>query len=109
MTFEELSTKDIPNLLEGHPAHYLEKVIKRQLLPKKEIHDAEHVVMCSKWSIDTDDYTVLMMLNGHADRFYHICLHLRFYKEENMHKEVVAEFESKFPQIKLEEIPLPVI
>jgi hypothetical protein len=110
MTFEDLVVLDVPQLPEGHPAHYLEYVIKGVILKKKDIHDAEHLDMLKSWGYDPEengDYTVLNERNGHADRFWHIALHLRYWKENDMHTQYVNEFEEKFPLVKLEEIPLP--
>lgn len=109
MTFEDLIVKDVPQLPEGHPAHYLEKLIKGNLLKKKAVHDAEHGDMLEHWGMDRDvDYaTVLSSRDGQADRFWHICMHLRYWKEKGMHTEHVEEFESKFPQVDLSNIPLP--
>lgn len=111
MTFEELVVKDVGQMPAGHPAHYLEKVIKRELLPKKDIHDAEHGDMLESWGLprDVDYATVLSTRNGYADRFWHICLHLRYWKENGLNESTVTEFESRFPEVKLESIPLPVL
>ena len=111
MTFEELIVPNVPQLPEGHPAHYLENVIKGRLLKKKAMHDKEHGDMLESWGMNRDsDYaTVLSIRNGQADRFWHICMHLRYWKEQNINLEEVKEFENKFPSIKLEEIPLPVL
>lgn len=110
MTFEELVIPDVAQLPEGHPAHYLEYVIKGILLKKKDIHDQEHLDMLKSWGYDVEengDYTVLNVRNGVADRMWHIALHLRYWKENNLNEQYVKEFEEKFPQVNLEEIPLP--
>ena len=110
MTFEDLVIKDVPTLPEGHPAHYLENVIKIELLDTKQIHDKEHIDMLRSWGYDVEengDYTVLNVRDGKADRMWHIALHLRYWKEQNLNTKYVKEFEEKFPNINLEEIPLP--
>lgn len=109
MAFEQLVVKDLKNLPEGHPAWYMEGVIKRDLLPKKVAHDAEHDAMLAHWGLPTDvDYDeVLSTRNGNYDRMWHIALHLRYWKEKGLNSNVVEEFESKFPLVNLLEIPLP--
>ena len=114
MKLEDLLVFSVPQLPEGHPAHYLEHVIKHELLGKKPIHDAEHVAMLKSWGYEFEengDYTILngRVINGEykADRMWHIALHLRYWKEQNINTKYVEEFEEKFPEINLEEIPLP--
>jgi hypothetical protein len=109
MTLEDLKSEG-STLPEGHPAHYLEYVIKHELLGKKPVHDAEHVAMLKSWGYEFEengDYTILNVRDGRADRMWHIALHLRYWKEQGLNTKYVEEFESKFPEINLEEIPLP--
>ena len=111
MKFDDLVVKDVGQLPNDHPAYYLEGVIKRDLLPKKHIHDEEHGDMLESWNMprDVDYATVLSTRNGHADRMWHIALHLRYWKENNLNTKYVEEFEAKFPLIDLLNIPLPII
>ena len=113
MTFEELIILDVPQLPEGHPAHFMEFEIKGKLLKKKQDHDKEHEDMLIAWDIPYDteslDYTILNARDGHADRMWHIALHLRYWKERNMNEETVKQFESLFPEIDLLTIPLPIV
>lgn len=111
MTFEDLVVHDVGQLPEEHDAYYLEGLIKGNLLKKKVIHDAEHGDMLEHWGMprDVDYATVLSMRNEHADRFWHICMHLRYWKEVGMHDQHVKEFEGRFPEIDLGTIPLPSI
>jgi hypothetical protein len=110
MTFEDLVVPNVDQLPEGHPAHYLEFVVKGILLKKKADHDAEHVAMMKHWNYDVGDevdYNLINVRNGSNDRMWHIALHLRYWKEKELNNEYVKEFEEKFPNINLEEIPLP--
>lgn len=113
MTLEELIVKDSPNLPAGHPVHYLENVIKREALPKKADHDAEHVDMLLHWNIgDNHDQAGKLTIrndsegNPYVDRMWHIALHLRFWKEKGIRSEHVDKFE-KETGIDLMTIPLP--
>lgn len=111
MTFEELVVKNVDQMPASHPAHYLEKVIKRELLPKQVIHDIEHGDMLESWGLsrNVDYIKVLSTRDGQFDRFWHICLHLRYWKENNKNTEAVAEFEARFPNVDLNTIPLPTV
>jgi len=110
---EDYIVRDMPNLPVDHELHYLENVIKREVLPKKDKHDAEHVDMLKHWGIgDNNDQagklTIRKDENGvpYADRMWHIALHLRYWKEKGMHLQHVEEFEKR-SQLDLTQIPLP--
>lgn len=112
MTFEELSTKNEAQLPLDHPAHYLENVIKRDVLSKKDKHDQEHEDMLKHWGHENLKANQLTFRfdsegNPYTDRFWHIALHLLYWKQKGMHEDHVKEFESRF--YKLEETPLPEI
>ena len=112
MTFDELSTKNEAQIPLGHPAHYLENVIKREILPKKDEHDQEHEDMLKHWghtNLKANQLTFRYEKDGtpYTDRFWHIALHFLYWKQKGMHTERVEEFESRF--YKLEETPLPPI
>ena len=111
MKFEELSTYNEHQLPLSHPAHELEKIIKREVLPKKDAHDQEHEDMLKHWGhenlkankltfrkdAEKDEYFV--------DRFWHIALHYKYWKEIGIREDRVKTFEEKYCD--LSEVPLP--
>lgn len=110
MKFEELSTKNQASIPKGHPAHYLEKVIKHEVLPKKDKHDIEHEDMLKHWgheNLKANQLTFRYEEDGtpFVDRFWHIALHHLYWKQIGINTEYVQDFEEKF--YKLEETPLP--
>lgn len=112
MTFDELSTKNEAQIPLGHPAHYLENVIKREVLPKQDKHDKEHEDMLKHWGhtdLKANQLTFRYDSEGNifTDRFWHIALHLLYWKQMGINTEYVEDFESRF--YKLEETPLPEI
>lgn len=105
--------KDMPNLPPSHPLHYLENLVKRELLPKKPDHDQEHLDMLEHWGLPATEQKVAALTirrdeNGvpYADRMWHLALHMRYWKETDKHKQHVEEFEEK-SQLDLNSIPLP--
>ena len=112
MKFDELSTKNQASIPVGHPAHYLESVIKEKVLPKQDKHDQEHEDMLRSWghtNLKANQLTFRYDENGeiYTDRFWHIALHLLYWKQNNINMEYVNDFEQRFYQ--LEETPLPKI
>jgi hypothetical protein len=110
---KEFIVKDMPQLPVDHPLHYLENLIKRELLSKKQVHDEEHVDMLKHWNIgDNIDQAGKLTIRKdendtpYADRMWHIALHMRYWKEKGMHTKHVEEFEQK-SGISLEHIQLP--
>lgn len=112
MTFDELSTKNQASIPVGHPAHYLEKLIKQEILPKKEDHDKEHEDMLKSWnypSLKANQLTFRYDEEGeiYTDRFWHLALHHLYWKQQGLHTEAVKKFEENF--YPLEETPMPPI
>ena len=109
MTFKELSTKDISNLTPDHPAFELEGVLKKELLPKKPVHDAEHEEMLRHWGHTNLKANKLSFRKEQGDyfvdRFWHIALHYKYWKEVGKLDEHVKAFEEKY--CNLDEVPLP--
>ena len=111
MKFEELSTFEESQLPEGHPGHYLEALIKRELLPKKDMHDIEHEVMLKLWGFSDLNPNQLVYREDERgvfhDRFWHIALHHLYWKQVGMHDEHVERFEREL--CSLSEIKIPEI
>lgn len=110
--FEQLSTKNESQLPLNHPGHYLEALIKREMLPKQVTHDLEHEAMLTKWGhtdLKANQLTFRKDENGEyfVDRFWHIALHHLYWKEMGINQEQVEKFESLF--YPLEMTPKPEI
>lgn len=112
MYFEDIKTKDLPALPIDHKFRWLEDYIKGEShLSKKDVHDKEHEDQLIKWGCKpehTSKLTIRFDENGQAfaDRMYHICLHLKHWKEENMLMEHVERFE-KESGYNLDDLTLP--
>lgn len=89
MYFEEIATRDIPQLLPSNPFFWLEQAIKKETpLKNKQVHDQEHIDMLKSYGCKpehTSKLTIRFDGDGvaFADRMYHILLHLRFWKDTN--------------------------
>ena len=110
MKFKELSTYNEHQIPIGHPAHPLEALIKRELLPKKDKHDIEHEEMLKHWGHSNLKANKLTFRKDEkeeyfVDRFWHIALHFKHWKEIGIREEYVKDFEEKY--CLLEEVPLP--
>lgn len=110
MTFEELSTKNESQLFEGHPGHYLESLLKSKIHPKKDAHDKEHIEMLTFWGHEDKNPNQLTFRqdesgNYYHDRFWHVALHFVYWKQKDMYKSEVEEFEKLL--CNLSEVPLP--
>lgn len=111
MTFEELSINaDVAKLQPDHPLYPVERDLL-QLLDVGTRHPDEHSQMVSHWGMVPDPNNryngKLTVLNGKKNRVWHLLLHYRFWKETGIEEERVKQLEKEYPQIILEEIPLP--
>jgi hypothetical protein len=100
MYFEDIATRDLPQLPLDHKFHYLEDELKRNILPKKDVHDKEHEDQLKHWGCDpshSSKLTIRFDEDGvaFADRMYHIALHLKYWKEKGKHTELVERFEKE--------------
>jgi len=90
MYFEDISTKDLPALPLKHKFRWLEDALKSETpLKKKDVHDAEHEAQLIKWGCNPEHSSKLTIRFddkgvAFADRMYHICLHLKYWKEEGI-------------------------
>lgn len=102
MYFDDICSKGVANLPLEHPYHYLEDVVKRDTpLRQKEEHDKEHEEMLSEWGCDPKDLEKLTFRPDSSgvvfeDRMYHLLLHLRYWKEKQIHDRLhhVSKFEA---------------
>lgn len=113
MTFEELSIgADVPKLTPEHPFYKFERATLDKLKEGRD-HPEEHTAMLKSWNLptkDNDKYGGQMtVLNGVKNRSWHILLHYKFWKEQGLNSEMVAELEAEHPEINLKDIPLPTI
>lgn len=114
MYFEDIATRDLPQLPLDHPYFYMEDIIKKETpLKKKDYHDAEHERMLIKWGSKPEHTSKLTIRHDKdgvpfADRMYHIVLHLRYWKEEGMEDRMqyVERFE-KESGYNLDDLTLP--
>lgn len=98
MYFEDIAV-DAANLPTDHKFYYLEDVLKRDLLPKKDQHDKEHEDQLVHWGCDPKHTSKLTIREKDgkfiSDRMYHIALHLKYWKEQNKNMDVVNKFEQE--------------
>lgn len=112
MKFDELSTPNEASIPVGHPAHYMEKEIKQNILPKQVDHDKEHEDMLKSWghsNLKANQLTFRYDDKGEVftDRFWHLALHHLYWKQNNMNMHLVEKFEENF--YPLEQTPMPKI
>jgi hypothetical protein len=114
MYFEDIATKDLPALPIDHEYRWLEDYVKKEChLSKKPAHDKEHEAQLIKWGCKPEHISKLTIRfdekgQAFADRMYHICLHLKYWKEENIeHLMPVVERFEKQSGYNLDELTLP--